>query len=159
MTEKEFEQRVTALTQEMYSTASGLLRCYQDRQDAVQECVWRAWRSLPKLRDEMLFKAWLMRILINECRTIGRRLGRETVSDCIREESVPDAHEERLRDEELHQAVMRLPEKLRLTVILFYIDGFSLREISHTLRIPEGTVKSRLTQARKKLKDTLAREV
>lgn len=158
MTEKEFEKRVTALTQEMYAVASSLLGCYQDRQDAVQECIWRAWRGLPKLRNEAFFKAWLMRILINECRSIGRRLSRETVTDRM-EEKAQDTHAERMRDEALHQAVMCLPEKLRLTVTLFYIDGFSLRETAHALRIPEGTVKSRLSQARKKLRLLLEREV
>ena len=57
MTEFEFEQQVTALTQQMYRVSASLLRSPQDRQDAVQECVWKAWRQLPQLRDESLFKA------------------------------------------------------------------------------------------------------
>ena len=47
MTEFEFEQQVTALTQKMYRVSASLLRSPQDRQDAVQECVWKAWRKLP----------------------------------------------------------------------------------------------------------------
>ena len=70
MTEFEFEQQVTALTQKMYRVSASLLRSPQDRQDAVQECVWKAWRKLPQLRDESLFNAWIMRILVNECKRL-----------------------------------------------------------------------------------------
>ena len=56
MTEFEFEQQVTALTQQMYRVSASLLRNPQDRQDAVQECVWKAWRKLPQLRDEIFSK-------------------------------------------------------------------------------------------------------
>ena len=64
-----------------------------------------------------------------------------------------------LRDEGLHQALMRLPEKIRLTMVLFYLDGFSQREICGILRVPAGTVKSRLNQGRKQLKKQLESEV
>ena len=157
MTEQAFEQQVTALTQEMYRVAAGLLRGHQDRQDAVQACVLKAWQGLPRLRDEGLFRAWLMRILINECRSLGRARRREIAAEEI--EIPQEAEDSCLRDEELHRAVLALPEKLRLTVTLYYMDGLSLRETAHALRVPEGTVKGRLYQARKQLRAMLEREV
>ena len=158
MTEFEFEQQVTALTQQMYRVSASLLRSPQDRQDAVQECVWKAWRKLPQLRDESLFKAWIMRILVNECKRMHRAHWREVAVEEIEIEQ-PDDVDNRLRDEVLHSAVMQLPEKLRLAVTLFYIDGFSMRETAQILRCPEGTVKQRLHRARTALRILLEKEV
>ena len=151
MTEFEFEQQVTALTQQMYRVSASLLRSPQDRQDAVQECVWKAWRKLPQLRDESLFKAWIMRILVNECKRLCHSHWREvTVEEIEIEQS--DGMDTRLRDEALHNAVM-------LAVTLYYIDGFSLRETAHILHCPEGTVKQRLHRARTTLRVLLEEEV
>ena len=158
MTEFAFEQQVTALTQQMYRVSASLLRSPQDRQDAVQECVWKAWRKLPQLRDESLFKAWIMRILVNECKRMHRAHWREVAVEEIEIEQ-PDGVDNRLRDEVLHSAVMQLPEKLRLAVTLFYIDGFSMRETAQILRCPEGTVKQRLHRARTALRILLEKEV
>ena len=158
MTEFEFEQQVTALTQQMYRVSASLLRSPQDRQDAVQECVWKAWRKLPQLCDESLFKAWIMRILVNECKRMHRAHWREVAVEEIEIEQ-PDGVDNRLRDEVLHSAVMQLPEKLRLAVTLFYIDGFSMRETAQILRCPEGTVKQRLHRARTALRILLEKEV
>ena len=158
MTEFEFEQQVTALTQQMYRVSASLLHSPQDRQDAVQECVWKAWRKLPQLRDESLFKAWIMRILVNECKRMHRAHWREVAVEEIEIEQ-PDGVDNRLRDEVLHSAVMQLPEKLRLAVTLFYIDGFSMRETAQILRCPEGTVKQRLHRARTALRILLEKEV
>ena len=158
MTEFEFEQQVTALTQQMYRVSASLLRSPQDRQDAVQECVWKAWRKLPQLRDESLFNAWIMRILVNECKRLCHSHWREVTVEEIEIEQ-PDGMDNRLRDEALHTAVMQLPEKLRLAVTLYYIDGFSLRETAHILHCPEGTVKQRLHRARTTLRVLLDEEV
>ena len=160
MTEADFEARVTALTEDMYRVAATLLRGHHDRQDAVQECIWKAWRNLRNLRDDAAFRPWLMRILINECRNLARRTRGEVPTDEIPDRpQAEDAYEQRLRDEGLHQALMRLPEKIRLTMVLFYLDGFSQREICGILRVPAGTVKSRLNQGRKQLKKQLESEV
>lgn len=159
MTEAAFEEQITALTQDMYRVTCGLLQNEHDRQDAVQECIWKAWRNLPRLRDESLFKTWLMRILVNECKSIWRRSRREVVADPHEIAWEQEDYTRCLQDEALHSAVMELPEKLRIAVTLYYMDGLSLKETAHALRIPVGTVKSRLNQAKNKLKVKLDREV
>ena len=158
MTEFEFEQQVTELTQQMYRISASLLHNPHDRQDAVQECIWKAWKKLPQLRNEALFGAWIMRILVNECKQISRSRWREVSAEEIEIEQ-PDGMDSRLRDEVLHNAVMQLPEKQRLAVTLFYINGFSLRETAQILRCPEGTVKQRLHRARTTLRILLEKEV
>ena len=99
-----------------------------------------------------------MRILVNECKRLCHSHWREvTVEEIEIEQS--DGMDTRLRDEALHTAVMQLPEKLRLAVTLYYIDGFSLRETAHILHCPEGTVKQRLHRARTTLRVLLEEEV
>lgn len=159
MTEAAFEERITALTQEMYRVTCSLLKNEHDRQDAVQEAIWKAWKNLSRLRDEAMFRAWIMRILVNECKNIWRRKRFEIIADPPDAEWEEDGYARLLRDEALHKAVMELPQKLRLVVILYYIDGFSLKETAHALSIPVGTVKSRLNQAKSKLRVKLEREV
>ena len=62
-------------------------------------------------------------------------------------------------DRELRDAVMGLDEIYRMPILLFYVEGFSIREISRILQIPEGTVKSRLFAGRGKLREVLGEEV
>ncbi len=159
MTDSEFESRVIAMTDDMYRVAASLLKRHQDRQDAMQETLFKAWRNLSRLRDESRFRAWLMRILVNECRAVWRSRKETPEAEPPDTPDPRDAYDQSLRDDELHTAILSLPEKIRLTIVLFYMDGFSQREISQALRVPEGTVASRLNQGRKRLKALLNREV
>ena len=159
MNQTNFEERVTAMTEDMYRVAAGVLFRYADRQDAVQECIWKAWRQLDKLRDEAAFRPWLMRILVNECRNLQRKAKREVTAEYIEISSSENAFDHYDRDEMLHEALHKLPEKMRLTLILHYMDGFTIGETAKILRIPEGTVKSRLRIGRMRLKEMLGEEV
>ena len=77
MDKQEFADRVHAMQERLYRLAYGQLREEQDRRDAVQEAILKAWQSRERLRDEAYFETWLVRILINECHNIqraGRRI-------------------------------------------------------------------------------------
>lgn len=73
--ERQFFQRVRACEQKLYNTARMLLPCQADCVDAVQEALFKAWARLDSLRDAERFEAWLMRILINECKMLLRCCG------------------------------------------------------------------------------------
>lgn len=150
MDKQEFTRRVLAVEGRLYRIACGLLREPQDRCDAVQEAVLKAWRSLPRLRDEALLETWLTRILINECHNLLRAKGRLVPLEGVPEPPAPDGGDARLRE-----ALLALPEKLRLPVLLHYMEGYRTREIARILRVPEGTVKTRLNKAREELRRML----
>ena len=150
MTKEEFTRRITAMTKTLYRVSYGLLRSEADREDAVQETILRAWEKLPTLRQEAFFETWVVRILINECRSIGRRLGRTVSLAEAPEEPAPEP-----MDPALREAVLALPPKYRLAVILHYIEGYGVAEIARMTGVPEGTVKTRLYRARGQLKKTL----
>ena len=154
MDKQEFTARVLAMEGRLYRISRGLLAEEQDRLDAAQEAVIRAWQNLSRLRHEEFFETWFTRILINECRNIQRSRSRTLPLDAAPEQAAPaDA------DGELRRAVAALNVQLRLPVLLKYMEGYKTREIAHILKIPEGTVKSRLRRARAELKRTLGEDI
>lgn len=154
MTKEAFTEGITAMTKTLYRVSCGLLQSEADREDAVQEAILRAWEKLNSLKHEEFFRTWVVRILINECRSIGRQRSRVIPMDDLtvpESEAVPSDEQTR----ELRRAVMRLPDTLRLPVILHYVEGYDVAEAGRILDIPAGTVKSRLSRARKQLKAEL----
>lgn len=149
MDEQEFSRRVTRSRDKLFRISYTLLHNEQDCADALQEALLRAWQHVGRLREERYFDTWLVRILINECKRLRAR--RQPV---ISVPSVPFEPDDRA----LHDALQALEEKYRLPVVLHYLEGYSLEEIAWLLRIPVGTVKSRMFTGRKRLRDILERE-
>lgn len=150
MNKQEFTNRVLAMENRLYRISCGLLESHQDRLDAVQEAVLKAWVNQGRLREEKYFETWLTRILINECHNIQFARGRIVPMETLPESSAPPG-----RNEALAEAMRTLNVELRLPVLLHYMEGYKTREIAQILRIPEGTVKTRLSRAKRKLKGLL----
>ena len=150
MTKQEFTDRVLEREKTLYRTARAMLRQEADQKDAVQEAIAKAWAKRGSLRDDSLFATWLTRILINECREILRRQRRLVLIGQWRDDALPAASAPEIS--QVDEALDQLPEKLRLPAVLHYIEGFPLKDIAEALRIPLGTVKARLHDARKALK-------
>ena len=153
MNKQEFTRRVLAMENRLYRISCGLLKNHQDRLDAVQEAVVKAWANVDRLRREEYFETWLTRILINECRNIHHARRNLLPLDSLPEQGFCEGTNKPLRD-----AVLALEEEIRLPVILFYMEGYRVREIAQILKIPEGTVKTRLARAKRKLKALLEEE-
>ncbi len=155
MTGTEFARRVTELTPMLYRICCMQLASPADREEAVQEAIFRAWRKLSTLRHEEYFSTWLVRILINVCRDVQKRSKRTVSIDIIPEPSFQNSS----RDEELKYALQALDDKQRITVMLHYIEGYSVREVADILGIGISAVKLRLMRGRKRLKELLSEEV
>ena len=144
---EEFSERVRACQARLYRVAVSILRSHADAEDAVSEALLKAWKHAPGLRSDAYFETWLTRIVINECRTLLRR-GRARAScelkDVYAAEEPPDVG--------LRMLIDALPEKYRLVLILHHLEGFSLDEMSDMLDVPVTRLKSRLHQARSRLR-------
>ncbi len=138
----------------LYATARTILLNDQDCQDAVQETIVKAFTNLRQLKKDRYAKTWLVRILINECYNVLRSEKR-IVSLEISPEAKQKASPVPEDYSDLYRAVEDLPEDLRIPVVLYYIDDFSVREIAEMLDISEGAVQKRLARARGKLKMVL----
>lgn len=150
MTSDTFSTRIVAMMQTLYRVSYTQLSQSCDRDEAVQECLYKAWQKRHQLKDQQFMQTWVIRILINECHNIQRKKGKELSLDALPERVAPaDAYSE------LHEALFGLDETLRLPIVLHYIEGFSTSEIARILRWPQGTVKSRMRRGRLTLKKIL----
>lgn len=150
MTKEQFAAVVTESAAVMYRVSKSILKLDIDCEDAVQEAIACAFSKLYTLKNDDFAKTWLMRILINECYGILRKRKRENYCEVITEEEA-----QREDYSELYQALSELPEDYRVTVVLYYIEGYSIAETAEILKVSEGTVKSRLSRGRQKLRKFL----
>ena len=151
MDKEEFTRAVLEYESTLYRVAKSMLGSEADCADAAQNALLRAWEKQHTLRDTAYFKTWLTRILINECRAILRQRARYAPL----EEEAAEGEIAPERDSGLYEAVMGLDVKYRVPFVLYYIEGFRTREIASMLKLPEGTVKTRLRRAREILRTEL----
>ena len=152
MRQADFIRRARACERRLYRVARTMLPREADCEDAVQEALLRAWDRLHTLREEAYFETWLIRILINQCKTFYRRRPPEPT------ELTEDIPQPQPGETPLLDALMTLPQKPRVALELHYIEGYSVREIAKLLNAPEGTVKWRLSRGRALLKEVIERE-
>ena len=155
MTSEEFARRAEALLPTLYRICRAELSIQSDREDAVQEALFRAWCKRDTLREPLYFNTWFIRILINVCRDIQRKRRRVVLAETPPEPPPPD--DARVRA--LREAMDALEEKQRLCLLLHYIEGYSVREVARMLNLGESAVKQRLMRGRRKLKELLSEEV
>lgn len=149
MNKNTFIQKVTEIEDTLYRVAKTILLHDADCEDVVQEAILKAYDKLNTLKQEQYFKTWLVRILLNECYSIKRKeITKIPYEECFQNMKT----EEKTDYNDLYIAIRALPEKIKITIVLYYVEGYSVEEIKQILKIPSGTVKSRLSKGRKLLK-------
>jgi RNA polymerase sigma-70 factor (ECF subfamily) len=147
-----FESIVLAKGEPLFRTAMAILGNEADARDATQETFVAAWKGLPSLRDFDRFDAWLGRILINESRMTLRR--RRRVNEVPLPDTDSEAAELRLppsASPDFDAAFNRLSVDQRAMLVLHHLHGYGVDEIGAWLGMPSGTVKWRLSRARRAL--------
>lgn len=145
-------------------TAYVMLKSKELAEDAYQETFLRLCRYYDSYRKECSEKTWIMGIAINVCRDYLRSAWKKrvTVTDDFAAHASEDGTEEliqkRNEKEELVRSIMKLPDKYREMIHLYYYQELDIKEISRILKIPGGTVKSRLFKARSLLAGMLGGE-
>lgn len=153
MEKKELGEIILSSEQQLYATSKSILKNDQDCADAIQETIVKAFANIKNLKKDCYAKTWLMRILINECYNLLRKEKRNMLYDT---EYAEQFVREKPRDySELYRAVDALKDELRVPVILYYMEGFSVKEIANILKISEGAVQKRLARARNLLRNSI----
>lgn len=152
MTKDFFVQEIEAYSGLLYRIAFTILRNDDACKDALQDTALKAWEKRSMLREEKYFRTWITRILINTCYDTQRKR-RRIVS--IEEVPEPIASPP---DPTLAFVLKSLPDKLRLPIMLYYMEGMSYEEITEALHIPMTTLRSRLHYAKKELRKELDAE-
>lgn len=142
-----FQHEALQLEKLMYHVSWSILRNNDDCADAVQEALTRAWQKKHTLRSMDRFKPWLMRILVNQCNDMLRRRKKRSFFP-LEEAAAVAAAEQPL---ELMDAIGQLRPEWRVVIVLHYLEGCTVQEISAMTGSPTGTVKSRLRSARQQL--------
>lgn len=169
-----FEALVLEHQKKVYNLALRILGNESDAEDASQDAFIRAYNSLRSFRGDSKFSVWLYRLTSNICIDYLRsRSRRQTVSLTVDDDECEDGEEFSIPDErfspdgcldrnELRRAIgdglQQLSPEYRRTLVLREINGLSYEEIGRALNIEEGTVKSRIFRARKKLCEFLVKE-
>ncbi|MCI7768587.1 MAG: sigma-70 family RNA polymerase sigma factor [Oscillospiraceae bacterium] len=148
-----FEEAVDKYGDLVYKTAYLYSGTESDSEDIFQETFLKLAKQKKEFKDEEHLKAWLIRVTVNFCKMLCRsayfRHKTELDEAILTEKGL--SNEKR----EVTEAVMKLPENYRLTVLLYYYYGYSCKETSKLLKISEPAVRTRLKRARNMLKTEL----
>jgi len=144
-----FEDLVSRRIDRLYATASLILHDRTLGEDAVQEALVRAWRSLPGLRDPERFDAWLRRLLLHACidlaRSTRRHRGEASLPAVVVDRG--DLESALAERDAVERAFATLTHHHRAAFVLRHYLGHTVAEVADALGIPLGTAKSRLHYA------------
>lgn len=132
----------------MYKVAKAIVKTDEDVADAMQETALSCWEKIGTLKQGQYFKTWLMRILINHCNAIYRKNSRYVLDNFLPEAA---AGEDDYANVEWMELLQCLGEKYRIVIVLYYVEGFKVKDIAVMLKISESAVKERMSAARKKM--------
>jgi RNA polymerase sigma-70 factor (ECF subfamily) len=136
----------------------------EDAEDAAQDAFLSAWTALERFDPNVALGPWLARIAMNAARDLRRRR-RVRTTDPIPESQAatgrtPDREAElALLRRRLTEALAQLPERQRVALVLFEVEGYSHAEVGAMLGIPEGTARSDVFHARRKMRERLGDDV
>lgn len=170
-----FEELIKGYKKSAYNIALRVMRNVEDAEDASQEALIKIFKNISSFNMESTFKVWMYRVVVNTCIDFKRRKnvntlsidetidlgsGREIQREIPDESNNPDALIERNYSTQLvNDAINMLEDDFKTIIILRDIKGFTYDEISQILSCNLGTVKSRLSRARKRLKELLENEM
>ena len=149
----------------LYGLCRTLCQNPDDADDLYQETWLKVHQKFTQYNPKYEFEGWLTRICVNTYKDQLRKKKLSMIFDLFDSQEAKDAVLENSATEEkedfsdLHAAVQRLPEKLRLTVVLYYFRELNIGETAEILNIPPGTVKSRLSKSRILLKEMINDEI
>lgn len=140
----------------IFSAAFSVCQNRADADDVVQDTLIRYYSSDKDFESPEHLKAWLLRVAINRARDIRASFWRKNQVEW--QDYMNELAFEEPKDSRLFEAVMKLPDKYRSVIHLFYYEDYAVEEIAKILRRPKGTVKSQLSRGRQLLKTMLAEE-
>ena len=159
---EDFEAQAMPHLASLFRSAFLLTRDRSVAEDLMQESYLEAWKSFHRFEKGTNCKAWLFKIMFNRLHHYRRRLNklsRMELQGAMLDDEVFQAEPpipQQIQDEEILRALEKLPVEFREVALMADVEDFSYREIAETLKIPLGTVMSRLSRGRRMLREELA---
>ena len=154
-----FTELYESICKELYRTAWYALRNEQDAEDVVSETVLAAWSQIGQLREPEAFRAWIFKILSNQCKARLKQYVDKPLEfwEDFGELPEPDSTSESLDGRmDLRAALKKLVAADRMILILSVLEGYTTREVADILHMNHATVRSRKSRALEKLAEMLA---
>ena len=161
-----FNELLAGHEKKMYAVCLRMCANHEDAQDCLQEAMLRVYRSISGFKGQSAFSTWLYRVTMNTCLDeLRRRKGKATTSldglldsgwSPSDEEDTPEKHAIGAEQRRAVQTMIaELPEDMRAAIVLRDIHGLAYEEIADALNINVGTIKSRISRGREKLREKL----
>lgn len=136
----------------MYKTAIIILKNEEDASDALQESLIKMYENIKNLQKAEAFNAWSRKIVLNNCyKIINKKKKINDINLKLIDEYITTKEDYYEWEDEALKKLEQLEPELKLTASLYYYKELTIKQISQVMKIPEGTVKSRLSRARRKL--------
>ena len=153
--EEAFTSLIINLEKDLYKIARMRLDCEDDIDEAVQETMIQAFKSIKKIKKPEYFKTWIIKVLINNCNKLYKKLQRGKLIE-YREEVIKEVNiyseENNISNMDFFILIKTLNYKERMSLTLYYLENLTTKEISKILKEPESTIRNRISRAKVKLK-------
>ncbi|MBQ3566100.1 MAG: sigma-70 family RNA polymerase sigma factor [Oscillospiraceae bacterium] len=155
MEKMHMEQMYEKYSDTVFRTAYSIVKNISEAEDITSDVFIKFFTYEKEFENEEHEKAWLIRITINKCKDMFRsfRIKNRVTLDSWQ------AYCETEEESAVFDAVMKLPEKYRIVIHLFYFEGYSTDEIAEMIKVRGQTVRTRLSRARNMLKKSLGEEL
>lgn len=155
LSREEFKKAVERHRDLVFRVAYTYMRDAADADDVTQDVFVKLLRERRPFESDKHLRNWLVRVTVNECKSLFRRPWRrvEDIEAYAASLLLPTREHS-----DLFVSVMRLPEAYRIPLVLHYYGGYSTSEIAELIRVPGATVRTRLARGRKRLKTMLEGE-
>lgn len=156
-----FTKIIISMKNELYKIAKTRITNESDIDDVIQETMLETFRSIKKLRDPQKLKMWIIKILINKCNKVYRKKYKKEISidEYNLDNYIVINSQKNIEDDiNFYQLIQNLKYEERIVVLLFYMEEYSVEEISKMIKMNQNTVKTNLYRARQKIKKKIELE-
>lgn len=147
------EMLVERYRSNLYAASFSVTKNTQDAEDVVQDTFIQYLSQKKEFESEQHIRAWLLRVAINKAKNKNNTFFRKNALPL--EDYIETLSFESEESSELFETVLKLPEKYRIVIHLFYYEDYSVNEISDILKVTPSNVKARLSRGRMSLRNTL----
>ena len=158
MEKEEFIKLINQNRLKLYKTAMAILKNDENVNDAIQETLLSAYKNIDKLENKEYFLTWIITILRNKCFDTLKRNKKIISIDETEMQNKETYYDTYKVESSLERILNKIDSDLKEVIVLYYYDELTVKEIARIMSIPEGTVKSKLSRAREKLRLLLEKE-
>ena len=153
-----FTEIILSIRNELYKVAKTRIINENDIDDIIQETMIEVYKSIKQLRDLKKLKMWVIKILINKCNKFYKRKSKKDIS--LEETNINNIiarnnNEDIENDMNFYSLIRNLKYDERIVILLYYMEGYSVEEISEMIKMNKNTVKTNLYRARQKIKNEI----